>query len=135
MKVFIISLICFVRFSLLFSLCPMIFDYDAAGNRIKRYTLSCLDGGSENRNQPNAATNQGGVSISPNPSIGEMTIIGSDLQPTMLVRFLNSEGRLIYERSLDDGIFDATNWPVGLYLVQILDKDKPRILRFIKSRQ
>jgi Secretion system C-terminal sorting domain len=119
-----------------FTQCPITYTYDAAGNRIKRISPNCLGGSGSDRSQAEAEVTgtTAEITVFPNPSSGEITITGKEISPTAIVRFFDAETRLMYERSLGDGIFDTSTWAAGMYWIQILDQEKTQIIRFVKSQ-
>jgi len=75
-----------------------------------------------------------GLRITPNPSSGIFTIMGTGLADSQM-RLLNSLGQLVNAPISNDGpdtILDMSSFPAGIYVLQVLDGVTIRSMRLFK---
>ena len=104
-------------------------SYDAAGNRIQRKQC-CTNCSLEGPTAPELAAlapsaQEERLSITPNPSMGVFTLDGKNIPPTAQVVVMSMTGARVLSRSFDNGQFDVSNLPPGVYVVS-LQYDKTR---------
>lgn len=125
--------------------CGIYFDYDAAGNRIKRY-YDCKDitGGTGNQGgSPNArivngdpghqAKQAGEVTVSPNPTAGRFRIQLSEDKRTHF-HLYDNKGAIISSGFIEGQSYhgDITNLASGVYVLVVYYHDLPYTFRIVR---
>ena len=122
--------------------CGITFEYDNAGNRVKRYQCLSLEPANPNsdKNQApdrfvfeEATSNFGSFYIYPNPSTGVFQLSGEDFDLNASVDVLDSKGQILLRRELGDGFFDLSTSPPGIYFLEILCNSRLKSIRFVKE--
>lgn len=111
------------------------FDYDAAGNRIKRYQccVNCsFTGASEDRDAISEHPDLLSIKALPNPNTGTFTLVGADTPAAALIQVLDVSGHLLLEKRFENGYVDLSKYSNGLYFVRVSHESKHRTLRVEK---
>lgn len=128
MKFFLFFLIVIWGCNTLTAQTSICISYDAAGNRIQRKQCctNCLEGPTAPELAALApSVPEERLSITPNPSMGVFTLDGKNIPPTAQVVVMSMTGARVLTRSFDNGQFDVSNLPPGVYVVS-LQYDKTR---------
>lgn len=123
--------------------CGIYIDYDAAGNRIKRY-YDCKDisggtgetGGNPNARIVKAALGQQSneVTVSPNPTDGKFTIRLSEDKRTHF-HLYDSKGAIISSDFIEgqNNNGDITALASGVYVIVVYFHEKPYTFRLVRK--
>lgn len=137
--------ICILCFAILFiqnlgaQSCGINYEYDAAGNRKKRFECQMFASGSDERTpatgqeQSKALQTEAGIMIVPNPGPGIFRLESSKVPATAQVAIINTLGAVVNRRTFDDGIFDLSTLPAGTYFVQVRFDDQRQTLKLQKT--
>jgi len=116
------------------------YEYDAAGNRTARNNcMSSLAAEeqyySDFKLLDKTATTQtrGELIVFPNPTKGAFQLQTIDFPPESDVFLLDVNGKLLFNRKLDYGQFNLTDYPAGAYYVKIVDGDRSQTVVIAKS--
>jgi hypothetical protein len=114
------------------------FNYDAAGNRIQRINsgTACLANElvSNPNNTPPAplVLEKGAVLVYPNPSLGVFTVLTTDYPAEAETVVLNANGNEVLRRQLNDGVFDLSTQPDGVYYLKLTYPGvRPRTVKLV----
>ena len=116
------------------------YDYDAAGNRIFRHDCISMLVSEEQQysdqrsiGKIETAQVQGELIVFPNPTKGAFQLQTVDFPPESDVFLLDVSGKLLFNRKLDYGQFNLTDYPAGTYYVKIVDGDRSQTVVIAKS--
>ncbi len=100
--------------------------YDAAGNRTQRKQCAAFTGGpssnqgeSTDRSDQESQTNIAEFRLAPNPASGYFQVLTETFPPETDVTLWDMYGRLLFQRPLNEGLFDLTDLPAGNYIVAL----------------
>ncbi len=138
-KIMLLLTLCFGIVALYSQSPGVYYDYDDAGNRIKRY--KCLmsanlekedfvdwqttDVSKESKvdfRDISKYTDISEMLVFPNPSAGVFEIRKNSIAPKAMVRLYDTSGKLVFKREYNDGVFDISNINNGSYIL-ILDNN------------
>ena len=109
------------------------FDYDVAGNRVKRYqccTNCQVVGESQDRDDANSSKLE--MKIIPNPNSGLFTLASDNIPSDATVQIVDMNGRIVLNRQFNSGAFDVSALPSGIYFVRITYAEKQHSIRMEK---
>ena len=106
------------------------YSYDAAGNRINRY--SCPG----KHNTLELLATEGDLShlvVFPNPTQGVCSIKTDGLPAESVVQLSSINGVVMWQRALGNGQFDISSLPVGMYLLTLQYNGQQKTTRLLKE--
>lgn len=123
--------------------CGINFDYDNAGNRIKRYlcfqTSGLTQGDQETLDREGWREEEGDIEdlsnlvVFPNPTSGEVQIQTAGIDEYAKVFFLDASGRIIKEGYLGEGLFNIREFSEGSYFLIVRSREKQYQTKIIKT--
>lgn len=143
MKKYILSLLCLLITTVVFSQSKLVFSYDSASNQVERKYCpngNCSSAKSITKNAPiqeeiieetiteNDETFDNSLAIFPNPTKGLLTIkwdreYSSSINEIILIDVSSKTHPVSYKSGHHEANIDLSSWPIGLYIVKFILKD------------
>ena len=115
------------------------YDYDAAGNRIRRLVLILkkegVPGGANSQQAGPSVLDDGNMRLYPNPTQGVVVFETTDGGDVTQYRLSDAGGKLIEtERAASSPLrLDLSDHPAGVYLLEVILKKERKYYKIIKQ--
>ena len=113
------------------------YDYDAAGNRIRRRVVIMKTGGNpmDDRMNPPAVLDEGDMRLYPNPTLGVVVFELMDGSGVARYRLSDANGKLIETENVAGSPLrlDLSGRPAGVYLLEVLLEGGRKYYKIIKQ--
>lgn len=96
------------------------YNYDAAGNRIKRYECCTNCKPAPSSRDQTVVQSAEKLMVLPNPTAGVFKIEAPDIPSDAQVIILNMSGEVLSNRPIGDGQFDLSAFPAGSYIIHLM---------------
>jgi Secretion system C-terminal sorting domain len=128
----------------LFSQCSIYFNYDNAGNRVKRYYCAAFEKEKidpstliAHQNLADSRTNEFGeqvaVNFVPNPTTGKVYVENLDQVDQKAIDVIDINGKLVSHTHLEANELDLSPLSSGVYYLRYRISNVPKIAKIIKT--